>query len=524
MNKRALLFLMSCLFLLTACGSVFGQPPEAHLVDISAVPQQEEEEAAPQTFVPRPGGTLRLSMRNPHTLNPLLNTDVTVNSILNLMFEPLAILDEQQRPIPNLAESFYFALDGRSAVIRMRPGIFWSDGQPITAHDLAFSLDTIYQAGQQTIYKNVVYNMTSWYVLDDFTVEIHYREPSSSNIYLLCFPLIPRHHHANDTQPLSSGFFRFQHYITMDEMLLTANPRALRGQPYIERVSIIITPDKETDLYAFNQGIIDVAHTEVAVWGRVREQRQVNITDYVSNLYEFIGFNFRNPLLQELQLRQAIAHSINIPEIVESIYLNHATLASSPVNPASWLYETPSANHTFSLETAQALLRSVRARHPEIVLTLLVNEENDERVTIARILQDNLESIGVICQLYVLPFEEYQARIQAGNFDMFIGGFTKSLDQDWRFAFHSNAMASGRNVFRYYSETMDQLLMQTLHANRDETFRLAKGSFQEYFADNIPVISLVYRNRALLTDLRIGGEKRPVLNNIFHNVHEWYIM
>ena len=97
------------------------------------------------------------------TLNPLVNSDESVDAALSLMYEKLIVIDESGKAQPNIAESWTFDEDGSTAYINLKNNVCFSDGTRLTAYDVAYSLKTIDNA-ENSYYKNCVDNIKTWSV------------------------------------------------------------------------------------------------------------------------------------------------------------------------------------------------------------------------------------------------------------------------------------------------------------------------------------------------------------------------
>jgi len=512
----------------------------------------DDPETSPIPQTPIDGGVITMAMHMPFTLNPLLNEDPSVAEILRLIYEPLIMLDEQHRPVSHLLSSFELSEDGLVATLILHDNIHWEDGTRITAYDIIFSFETIQASRQNSIYRHVLDNISSYYVMgDDRTVSIVYSRPTNySFAYRLNFPIIPRHHHnvtgrnipSSDVNmsPLGNGAFRIVNHRPMQELVLLPNNRSLRPRANIGRITVLIVPDFETKMHAFNERVIDVIATDVATWGRHRSTNTPVITPYVSNHYEFIGFNFTNLALTDVLVRRAIAHAINVDEIISSIYINQALRAHTPINPAAWFFAPSSIAYNHNTALARRMLEEAGFSHfssrgfvgsahggivTELQLRILVNSENPERVSIANILSDSLRTLQIYTEVIVLDFDEYTAALERGDFDLFIGGINMPVYSDISFMFSSSSIPQqgGLNYFRYSSIIMDSLINQVTNSLTEEDFAQNIIQLQEFFSYELPVISLVYRKSALLTSNRISGEKHPTISNTFNDVHLWFV-
>jgi peptide/nickel transport system substrate-binding protein len=509
--------------MLTGCFNLNNQADPTPQPSVSA-----ELSDTPEPITPVNGGTLRVPMRPPKTLNPLLNEDASVDSVLKLLFEPLVTQDSSFTPVPNLA-SFNFASDGMSVTVTLREGLKWSDGLAITSDDIVFSLETLRNAPDTVVYKSSVRNISAAYtILDEKKVKLQFLQPYSGMAYEFCFPIIPKHYYENQTDPsgdinmtpVGNGLFVFDSYTSMKQMKLNFNPDTYRKSPYFASVEAVIVPDQQSELNAFEQRLIDVVSAELAQWGRYRNNTDTNIDEYSTMYFDFIGFNFNNEILAKPEVREAVASAVSIPDMITDIYLEHASRAYTPVNPDSWLFEPEVAQYGFDLSLAENLFKSAGYNNAA-ALRILVNSENDERVKIAGILSENLGKIGVGTTVESLQYDEYVNKLNGKDFDIFIGGFNLSAAPDLSFAFGS---ANGaENMFSYKDETMNALLASAFASAGGVAYQKAVSDLQKHIAKELPCVSLVFRKSAMLSDRRILGDKHPVMFNIYSDINQWFM-
>lgn len=503
--------------------------------------EQTEEEIE---YTPEQGGTLHISMRVPHTLNPILNEDITVDNALKLIFEHLFILDETLKPIPNLAQSAVFSEDGTYAIITLRNDIVWSDGTPMRANDLIFTLDTI-RNNPNSIYAEVVQDISSYTLIDPLTVRVNFNQSSRGQGYTFLFPIIPQHYYEGQNnpasqrnmEPLGNGPFMFESYTIVREMNLVASPTAFK-KPYIENVNVLVIPDTETEFHALGHGIIEILYSNIIDFGRYGGSRELNITQVPKNHFDFIGFNFQNPVFNDKRVRQAVAYLISKDEFIDTVYLGQAIKASSPINPTSWLYDEDTSQYEYNLELAKNLiieagyveiddygnLGSVDNGVPEpLIFNILVNEENVERVQIANSIRHNLEVIGVGVNLMVYSFEDYTNELNNRNFDLVLAGVNLSISPDLGFLLHSSQIRAS-NFMSYSSDTLDMLLATVVNSPNEGTYVDSISNLQKYISEELPFISIAFRTFVLLTDTSIKGDLSPSLNNIYLNVSQWFII
>ena len=537
-----LLIILALMLLLVGCMDfVEDAVPITHQPSIIEVRDQETDESATQEPTPeisqlqtsiaqQSGGALRLSMRAPLTLNPLLNEDATVARVLQLMFEPLISIDDDLWPVPHLA-SLEFAFNGASVVVTIRENARWSDGSPVTSDDVAFTIDTLRSAPESVIYKRMVDNLASYEIINDRSLRIIFDSIRGGSAYNFTFPIIPRHL-GDNMAPVSNGPFMFASYTAMETLTLIPNPYTFRSRPSINEVIVMITPDAETDRHMFDRGLVDIYLAEVPEWSRHHSVTFVRFWEYPTMHYEFIGFNFAREIPQLSYFRQAVAHTIDVESLINDAFLTHAMAARSPIHPASWLYELDIPIFAYDMSIARDLADQVRRRAAqddlwptdeegeELPLEILVNEHNVEGRNIARTMAAQMNEIGLYANVIALSFEEYIDHLELGHFDMFIGGYNLSMQPDLRFAFHSESRS---NLLSYNDPELDRLLEVAAVSGIDSQFARAISDMQIHMAQELPVISLAFRHSAVITGRRISGEVRPSPSNIFINVEAWLV-
>ncbi|MCL2397362.1 MAG: ABC transporter substrate-binding protein, partial [Defluviitaleaceae bacterium] len=337
--RKLMALLVVLLFLLAACmgPAPIAQPSpnfgaEINLPQPEDVPSEENPIITP--IVAGYGGHINVGMSLPRTLNPLLNSDPWVDTVLRLIFEPLVVFDADMRPIPNpaITQSITFSHDGRSLAVALRDNIFWEDGTAITARDIAFTIDVLQNSAPQTaVYKQNVANIVSHSVIDNRTLQITLRNPSWATKYMLAFPIISAEYYrpvsmanlaaARNMHPMGNGSFRFHSLEPADRLELIANHDAPGGRPYIDRITAIILRDMDGgQIHAFEQGIIDVLMTSPTDWGRYAARGKNRVGEISGGSFSFFGFNFNRTIFADHSLRSAIAHAFDLDTVLRRYY------------------------------------------------------------------------------------------------------------------------------------------------------------------------------------------------------------
>ena len=513
-------------FLLTACSAFGGNqhppydyPPEYNGYE-PTYDTQFIERTLPTGHIPD-DGILRLPMRNPLTLNPLLNEDATVAPILRLIFEPLVIFDQNLRPTGHLAH-VELSSDFTRATLTIRDDAIWSDGMPVTSNDLIFSIEVLRLAPETVIYKRNVENIARVDRIDAKTVQITFERASVTASYALNFPIIPEHHfrgHINarsprNREPIGNGQYKLESMALMQSMTLVRNPYTFRQRPAIEQIEIIFIPDAETKLHAFDQGVVDALRLPFAEWVKHHSVKPVHHEEFPAMYFEFVGFNYRRAIFRNTETRRAVAHAFNADEAMNAVYLHQAVRAVSPIHPYSWMHDGGVAGPAHDPARAREMFRTLSM--PEI-LEIVVNTEHIERVHIAQRLAAGLASAGQPATVVALPFDEYYSRLTDGEFDIFLGGMRLDLVPDFGFMFQ------GGGLFPT-DPALYGLLAALNIASTESAYLQAVSQLQQGFVDMLPIISLGFRHSAVLTSTRVVQGREPAPDNVFGFVNEWDIV
>jgi peptide/nickel transport system substrate-binding protein len=341
--------------------------------------------------------------------------------------------------------------------------------------------------------------------------------------------------------PLGNGPYMFSGHQTVETLTLVSSDRALSKKPYIDQLNVLLTTDRDTDFYAFDQGMVDAASGEITRWGKYLGSKEYRVIDYPSTDFDFIGFNHNNPIFQDKAVREAVAHATPYDRILSEVYVNYAAPAKTPVHPDSWLYapdvvaratDANAVKETLSgagwMQSADTELWRKTPALPggatlNLSFSILVNEENEERMKIAELLSESLREADIITAVEAVDFETYETRLAERDFDVFIGGYHLSPIPDFSFMLKSTNADFGTNLLNYKDTATDALLAATVTSITETGYKKAMTELQTHIAKELPLISLAFRDSAIVVNKQIHGEIRPNLNNKYANINEWYV-
>ena len=413
---------------------------------------------------------------------------------------------------PGLAES-YSSEDGRTWVYTLREGLKWSDGTPITAEDVAYTINRA-RDEEWLNYTATVANLTAE-ARDDRTVVIT-SSVNDPKLPGLSAYIVPKHVYekvsADDigTYPalddVSSGPFQLKEWKKGQFWRMESNPNFWRGQPAVDEVIFRVFRNADAMVAALQSGEIDAANNVPAATfpeletteGIVAVQGEQGGFNYlVLNSYadkpprDTSKFDAPHPALLDLKFRQAIAHAINKETLVERVFSGigrpGTTMSPSP-NPA-WIPElTAEEDYEFDLDKSRQILDDagyedsngdgIREYEGEnIVLRYAIRSESEYSKPFAEFITGWLKEIGIDSTFSTYDDGQLIEVAGKGDFDLYVWGWVPFVDPDQMLSyFKCDQIAVDASDFsNYYNDTgICDPQYDTLYAQQNKELDEAK--------------------------------------------------
>lgn len=534
--------------------------------DIESIANPENEEVDIDYLIVE-GGQVVLPLTPFNTLNPLMTSNLSYYYFSKLIYEGLYEFNDSIEPTPQLAESHKILDDGKTILIKLREDVYWHDGEKFTAEDVMFTINLLSNSKLNSAYNDNIsyFKSISANIIDDYNIELYLELPSSNVLEALTFPIIPSHQFiaskANDRyamalqlegySPIGTGPFKFINYDKYKSIELEAYENYRFGKPSIASVIGKVLDNNELFITAFEAGQINITPVTGVDWDKHKENSRIKILEYVSNDYEFLGFNFKNPIFASESgsiIRKAINYGINRQEIIQKVYLGHATQIDVPIHPNSWLLSEEANHYGYNPATSRELLTSAGlADHNgdgiledqegnKMTFSLITNPTNLYRFRVAEMIREDLKEIGIeIVLAFNTSYErdieledkmnewnKLNEKISSGEFDIALLGWQLSLIPDFNEFFHSSRIGQN-NIINYNNEGMDSLLLNAEDYYLEESKISVYKDLQNHIIDDLPYVSLFFRNKAMLIDTKIRGELTPNIFNPYKGLERCFI-
>ncbi len=389
-------------------------------------------------------------------LDPVLNdANVDIWILSNLYDTLLLPTDDGKGVQPGLATGFTMAPDGLSVTLTLRDGIKFSDGSPITAEDVKWSLDRA-RDPKEGIWNFIDESIGSVDIKDPKTIVLVLKRPDPAIIPGLTVfnnAIMPKKLFeavAGATlddkakvfaeRPVGSGPFMFQSWSRGQQMKLVRNPYYWRmgadGKPlpYLDGITFEVLPDDATRLLKVQSGELDGA--ELVPFSRVNELKanpKLNMVLFPSTKVTYATLNVRpklkngadNPLSND-KVRQALNYAADKDAIIAIVTHGVGTPMSSYMSTATPLHTGSGAMFPADLAKAKALMKEAGYEKGFTFSTLALAGNVDE-VGIATALQQMWAQIGVTLVIDQVDNATRTARYRAADFSMRLGSWTDDI-------------------------------------------------------------------------------------------------
>lgn len=480
-----------------------------------------------------PPSTLRIALNGyENNLTPFTATfgsAPNTHDLLMLVYDSLFWSQNSVDPEPWLAESAEPNADSTQWTVRLREGVTWHDGRPLTAEDVRFSFAYYdQQRASSGRYAHHVFDvppLTAAEVLDPQTIRLTYSQPAPEwrSMPGADLPIIPRHVWETVTEPrtnaqslpVGSGPYKLVQIIPDQLYRFEANEAYFKGRPTVDVLEMPIVRDPAAAFAALQTG--EVAHVTRNVppelFDRFSTEPGVAIetgTKYESNqLY----FNARKAPLDDARLRHAMSLTIDSQAIVDSVLLGHGRpgLPSFLHPETEWAADGVQVEHDPA--AAQALLdQAGYVRGPDGVrvapdgtplrFSVLVNSFEPQDIRAAQLIGQQLEPLGVALTAEALDPATLRSRRaappgQVPGYDAYISVIESHAHVDpdaLYYFFHSpGPKGFGASITGWTNPAFDALAEQATTAAAADRTRLL-GQAQELIAAENPLVVLWYRN------------------------------
>ena len=453
--------------------------------------------------IPFDDTTFKLSYTQSDSLDPYKAKTLNNQIIGQLVFEGLFKLDGSFNASPNIAESYRYP-DRKTLEVTIKSGLTFSDGSLLSADDVTYSFN---RAAESSYWGNSLNGISSCYAESNTVVIFRLKSPNAYAHNLLSFPIVSIDK-SDDGFAIGSGRYYFAK--ENGETVLKANT-ANGFSPHLTTIHFENITALESIDNAVNIGNISFAFRDL---GRdssrkiTSGKRLVNMNNLV-----YLGVNNKRGITANAYIRKAISLAIDREMLVKSPYNSYAQAATTVFNPQFELATTDIFESSADVNAAkQAIAKSGVS---SLAVSLIVNGDNTDRVTCAKLIKQQLEAVGFSVSVTTVDtFEKYEERIKKENFDLYLGETKITPDM----SLSTFLSSSGATHYGINAEKCKSAEQYEKYINGEAEL----GAFLLTFSDEMPYIPLLYRKGMICYSKAMNGDMQGNYNDCFANIENWY--
>lgn len=434
------------------------------------------------------------------------------------IYETLVRLDQDLNLVPGLAESWESQDNGKVWIFHLRKGVKFHDGTPFNADAVKYSYgDRAYVTEVKTL------QLENIEALDDYTVKFTCVKPMPLPTYLthVAWPIVSPTSIDSEgkfTKPIGTGPFKFSKHTKGQEVVLERNDDYWGGKQKLEKVIFKIIPDASTRMMALTSGDVDmsvkVPESEVK---KLEQDPKITVHKKMTTFTDFMQFNCARPPFDDVNVRKAVAYSIDTEGIVKNILNNIGVAAKGrPYSPVMMYSSKDLPLYSQDLDKAKSILADAGWKDKDgdgilekdgkqLKIDLVLSPSWSARQQkIAEACQAQLTKAGFAVNVKQVEGAAMEQLEKEGNFDILMrtGFFV------WGPYPHHVKIHYSKNYKSHYNNpAYDQLVDKGESEINEEEKQKIYTDIQKMILEELPAFYLVHEQKIVATRSNVKGYK-----------------
>lgn len=467
---------------------------------------------------PQVGGSLTVGLTgDPYNLAPWVSNDLNASLMMNIALPNLMDTDESGKKIPWIMKDFKVSDDSKVYTVTIPDGMKWHDGVPFTTEDLAFTAK--YVAEKKLGFGGDMYSgVEKTELVSPTTIKYFLKTPQVNFLSQIGFwvPIMPKHIYESVADPMNFKFngvgygpyklkdYKKGEYYTFERV--ADWPLANKGKgAFINTITFRVFPDPNALVLAIKNGEVNVSGSALPV----AAQKQLEATPdkfgvkRMSSLgFGYFSFSYKNELLKDFKVREAIAMTIDRDALVNTAIQGGAVKMETPISPVfKDLVKSNIKFPAFDIEAAKKVLQdagyvdkdndSVREapNGKKLEFELIYRTTTANIDAIANIFKANAEKAGIKINLKAVDPATYTDRVvKQHNFDMNVIDWGAIDDADSSLGTIYLSTAS-LNFMEFKNAKIDDLIKKSAAEPIYEKRVALMDEFQKEYIKELPTIN-----------------------------------
>ncbi|MBF6056794.1 ABC transporter substrate-binding protein [Thiomicrorhabdus sp. HH1] len=443
----------------------------------------------------------------PRMLDPRKATDALSSRINRLIYRSLIDFDERFAPVADLAT--WEEIDPLHYRFTLLEQPIFHHGKKLSSEDVVATykslLDKVFGSAHRGSLKGIL-EVTA---VDETRIDFFLSEPDPLFVGRLVIGILPadliEQNHPFPQKPVGCGACEFVFFNEQKLILSRQNDHT--------ELHFIPVKDSTVRVLKLRKGELDLVQNDLSpeLVNYCQQQDVLRVQWHNGTNFGYVGFNFDDPYLRQLPLREAIAHAIDRPAIIEAMFAGHARLAQSILTPQHWCGLHTEDRYNYDPNKAKALLKQVQTPDGGMLegeIELSYKTSNDPtRIRLATIYQDQLKEVGIHLNIQSYDWGTFYNDIKQGRFQLYSLAWVGVKSPDiFQYVFDSAAIPpKGANRGRYRDKQTDQLIRKAAEASSmDEQAKIYR-ELQMRLYDDLAALPLWYEDQYAVSRSDIEG-------------------
>ena len=478
---------------------------------------------------PRFGETMTVAYKSdPKTFDPAVCYDATCWNNMRMMYDRLYdyVGDTMEIEAQAAASMPQVSADGLTYTIKLRDGMTFTDGKPVTAADVVYSFDRILDPaakspvasfwtgvkGAADYAKNPTGQLAGITAVDDKTVQVVLTTPNSAFKYVLAMPHASIIERGSASKPIGSGPFVLDHFTPGSEIVVNRNAKYWDApKPYVDKVVEKLGVDPHVQLLQLEKGQIDLMGDPIPGADYLQVANNAELKPQTKTIVKpstyFVTMNTQMKPFDNPKVREAVSYAFDRSFLLKLV-AGQGEVANEYLPKGITGYTSEKLVHDQDIAKAKQLLSE--AGYPNGFSTTMYSWNTDPWTALLPQLQQDLGKIGI--KVDAQPIQQsafFELAATPGKAPMtltfWVADYPDGSDFYQALLSCGAAIPGGQNYAFYCNKDVDNLVNQALAASTvDDANKIYGQATQKMLADN-PVVPLYYGSKTEVFGKNVGG-------------------
>ena len=437
------------------------------------------------------------------SLDPHNTAYAGTREVLFNLYEGLVKPNSDGDLVPAVASEYSISEDGSSYTFKLREGIKFHDGNPVTVEDIKYSLER-YAGGSSasaafSIFKDVE-------IVDDSTVTVNLTTGNTEFLAELTCAILEQANDGNEqTNPIGTGPFKYKSYKPGEELVVEKNTEYWNSPyPYLDEVTFKIETDVDAAVMELSAGSIDVYQylttDQASTLGDDFDILEGSV-NYVQGL--FLNNDFE-PFKDE-NVRKALAYAVDRQSISDFLFDGKSHVIGTNMIPAFSKYYNEETENTYSYDVEKAKELLAEAGYEDAFdLTITVPNNYEPHLGAAEIAVENLKEIGINATVDLVEFTTWYEDVYVGrNYEATVVAVDGTLSpSSW---FEKNVSDADNNFTNYNNPEFDEKYEKAISSTDDDEKVSIYKELQQILADTAASVYIEDPANLLAINSKLAG-------------------